>query len=497
MKIKKEIDEDLKILAKGTSISFVFGVIRYVITFLFKLFSARYFEPEKYGLFEALNTVFLIAMVFAVVGIPSGITRYIPIYKNSQKNELLKGYLKFIFGVPLLCSIFIAVVLFLFSQKITDFFNFNPEFSGYLKLMAFFIPLKAMSQIIRKIFVAEKKIFIKSLSNDFLENIILLIGIFSIIFWKLNFIWIIYFFIASIIFTFIFDWIFYLNKIKLNTSQKEEMKTREWLNFSIPLFFTGIFAFILQWIDNIVVGKVMNSYSLGIYSIAFSLGAFIVFFQIMFLSIFNPLISEKHILGEKEKISLLFKKAASWAFGMGFFVFTFFAIEGKRLLVIFYGKEYESGYFSLVIISFGFLFFVSIGLNESLLILHKKTKFIFKISILCALINLILNIFLVEKIGILGAAISSSISFSLIGLLAFLMARKIEKLQFDFNKNIKAFFSGIITVFIILLLRYLGESPLSLVFSIFFSFLVYLILLFIFGFIDKDDRKIVSNLLIR
>lgn len=493
--MNEKIDKDLGVLAKGAGISFIFGMGGYILVFLFKLFSARYFQPEKYGIFEALNTVFLIAMVFAVVGIPSGISRYIPVYKNSNKPGLLKGYLKFIFITPLFFSILTAIILFLFAPKITEFFNFNAEFSSYLRLVALLIPLKALSQIIRKIFVAEKKIFIKSLSNDFLENIILLSGIFAIIFWKLDFIWLIYFFVTSILATFIFDVIFYLRKVKFEAGQKEERQTKEWLKFSLPLFFTGIFAFILQWIDNIVVGKAMDAYALGIYSIAFSLGAFIVFFQNIFVNIFGPLVAEKHVLGEKVKISQLFKKAASWELGMGFFTFIFFLIEGKNILHILYGQEYEVGYYSLIVISLGFLFYVSIGLNESLLILHKQTKFIFKISVFCALVNLLLNIFLVGKIGILGAALSSAFSFSLIGLLAYLRARKIEDLNFDFGKNIKIFLAGTITGLALWQIgSYFNPNFIFLILVGVFSFLFYVCFLFLLGFIDSDDKQIIKTI---
>lgn len=483
----------LKELAHGASISFVFGMIGYFLMFFFKLFASRYFGPTEYGVFEMVNTFVSFAMVFAMLGISGGISRFIPIYKHRQEAGLLSGYLKFIFQIPFIISCFVGFLFFLFSNQITDFFNFPAEMSVFIKIISLLIPVKTTSQIIRSILVAEKKILYKSFSADFLDRITLIFGLFAIYILHLPLIFAIFTLALSILVPFLFELFIYFKKISFPKTIKAELKNKEWILFSIPLFFSGFFSFFIHWSDNLLIGKLLNAHELGIYAIAFSLGSFLAFFQSIFSTIFLPLISECHAQEDNSKINFLFKKAASWTFGLSLPIFLYFVIYGKELLGLLYGNEYKIGYWPLVISALGYLFFVSIGLNESLLVLYKKTGFLFKISVVSAVINVILGFILIYYFGILGAATATALSLALRGWLALIKIKEIAFIQFDNIQNLKFLISGIISALILLFVKthltITTNILVLLVISLFLTFL-YGIFLFIFRSYSKEDKAI-------
>jgi O-antigen/teichoic acid export membrane protein len=90
------------------------------------------------------------------------------------------------------------------------------------------------------------------------------------------------------------------------------------------------------------------------------------------------------------------------------------AILAKPVLSMFSTSEIAAeGYFVVPLVALGTLFMATYVVIAHILILVKRTKVIGAAWILCALINLGLNILVVPRIGILGAALSTLISYAL------------------------------------------------------------------------------------
>lgn len=451
--IQETNTDNLKELAHGAGISFFFVLAGYILTFIFKLIAARYLGPENYGIFEMLNTILIIAVLICSFGILSGITRYIPYYLKKNENHLLSGYLDFIIRVPLIISIIVSILIFIGAKEIGNFFNLPSEFAVFLRIISIFIPIKIVSQILRQIILSRKKIFYQNFSINFLEKFILFSGLIIIFFLKLSFVYIIFLLVASIVISFLFDVVIYKNKLFFPKTERSEYKYKEWIFFSIPLFLSGFFAFMMHWTDNLFIGKLLGASALGIYAIAYSLGDSLGLFQNIFMGIFSPLIAEKFAVNKSEEINFIFRKAASWAFGLALPLFIFFLVFGKDLLSVIYGKSFSNGYLPLIIISSGTLIFLIVGANESILITHKKTRFLFKVNIFVFSLNIILNIVLIKLVGIMGAAFASAISLIIRSLLTFIEARKIAGISLDVKYNLKFLFAGFLSFLSAILLK--------------------------------------------
>ena len=156
------MDKDVKLTALkeilyGAGISFVLGMIGYIIMFFFKLITARHFGPEGLGIFELLMTILGITLVFSGLGLEHSILRFAPEYKAKKQENLLSGFKKFCTTTILIASLIISLIIFLFAQNITNFFNFPAEFTLFLKIVSIGIPIKKISTIFAGFLLAEKK----------------------------------------------------------------------------------------------------------------------------------------------------------------------------------------------------------------------------------------------------------------------------------------------------------------------------------------------------
>ena len=78
----------------------------------------------------------------------------------------------------------------------------------------------------------------------------------------------------------------------------------------------------------------------------------------------------------------------------------------------------------------------------------KKTKLIFYISLISAVVNVILNYYLIPKFGIIGGSIATSFSLMLIFILTLRSCYKLTKIQPLKLNYFKSVASGIISLFI-------------------------------------------------
>jgi len=481
----------LKELIYNGGIFFVFGAVGYAIMFIYKLFIARIYDETILGTYSLAETIFGILLVLACFGLVEGIQRFVPIYKN-QSKELLNGYLKTIFFIPILISIIISIFLFIFSSQIVAFFSFPQVMEFYLHILSLILPFRVTQAITRNIFITEKKVHYTGLSEHIIEKGTILLGLLILYLYSFPAKYLIILFAASIIIASLYDIFIFLGKFKKKLFSKKHThhySFNEWITFSLPLFLTGFFSYIIFWTDNLTIGKLLTASDLGIYSAAYSLAAVLQFIPTLLSTIFLPVISEDYVKSKGAHIQYLFKKSASLIQFFSFPVGIILIIYSGELLEILFGQAFAVGTHALSILGIGILLSISLGYAHSILILYKKTSLIFFVNFFIAVLNIILNIILINQIGIKGAAISSSLSIGLQSILFFWLAQKHHSLNYDLKHMLKIILSGMISLTILMIITKFIENVLLklLVAGIIYPIIYIGLLLFVFRFLQKDD----------
>lgn len=483
---------DLNNLAKGTIINFTFGIIGSFLTLIFNILAANYFGPDNFGIFTLLQTFLIISVIFASLGIPGSVARYYTYYKNID-NKKFKGFVFFSLIVPLISSLIVGILLFLLSNFLSNFFNLPYFFSSFLKIISFLIPIKVLSSIFENYILGEKKYFHRVFSYNIINKIALLIGIFLIIYFKLELIYLIYTFVFSILLQFSYILIIILiNKKKIFIKGKKEIIFKEWIKFSLPLFFIGLVIFFYNWADKLIIAKFLNETELGIYSVAFSIAMFLSIFRNNLAVIFTPIISQKVASKKYKEINFLYKKSNNWIVSLSipiFFVIIFFS---KNIISILYNKEYINAYLPLSILSLGMLIKLMLGLNRELLISYGKSKIIFLNNLFAIILNITLNLILIPYFGIIGVAIATSISFIVENLYLYLKVKKELGVSLDYIYYLKFIIAGIPSILIgSYLFKILDINVIiDLVIAGTVYGLVYIFLLIALRIFDKEDIKI-------
>ena len=114
----------------------------------------------------------------------------------------------------------------------------------------------------------------------------------------------------------------------------------------------------------------------------------------------------------------------------------------KPLLIIFTTKDFVSGWIVIPIIAFSGLL-AGIGqIFINTLLIVKKTKVPTYISFAAAILNLLINLLLIPSVGIIGAALSTLLSYFFMAILCTHISLKYIKHDFYFHDIAKCILSS-------------------------------------------------------
>ena len=198
------------------------------------------------------------------------------------------------------------------------------------------------------------------------------------------------------------------------------------LKDSFPLIFASAFFAVYARIDQVMIKNMIDAKSVGLYSSAVSLSEVWYFIPNMIMSaVFPAIINAKKVSEE------LYYKRTRKLFLLLIFISFITALPtaflSKYLITMIYGAGFLGALSVLQIYVWSNIGAALNMLAQQLLIAENMTKIISVTTFFGMLANIILNIFLIPKYGMNGAAIASQISYLVpfITLLFFSHTRKI------------------------------------------------------------------------
>lgn len=254
-----------------------------------------------------------------------------------------------------------------------------------------------------------------------------------------------------------------------NFVRKEYLKYA--LKFSIPLIFHSIAAITFTRCDQLMIMKLLDPSIAGIYNYASNFGHIMYVLYSATNQAFVPwyykMLNKKQIL----KIEIIFKKYMLLMLGI---YIELLMIIPEIIYFMSDRKYYFSVYLSpLIIFSFFINFLYTFPVNYEFY--NKKTIYITIGTVICSSFNLVTNYFLIPKLGIYGAAITTIFSYLLLLLLHLYIVKYIIK---NYELNIRIFFNYLIiaTIFVVLYYIILDKIFIRiLIFILVILFLIYYI----------------------
>lgn len=179
-------------------------------------------------------------------------------------------------------------------------------------------------------------------------------------------------------------------------------------NYSLLVFITNLIQFLAYRSDLWIVAYYRNEMEVGWYALAIRLVQFLWILPVLFASIIFPRVSsEGDKYDDKELLSLLrLLNAGNVICGVLLFVFI------KPLLILIFGQPYLSSVMAFQILLPGVILFGNATILAAYFAGVNDLKKNLLGSVLCFVCIVILDFLLIPKNGYIGAAVASSIGYS-------------------------------------------------------------------------------------
>lgn len=414
-KIKRMLQsqKNSAVLARGAFNAFILRLTGITLLFGMHVMLARLLGYKQYGIYVYASSWINILVILSLFGFDVSLVRYIAAYRAQRKWGLLKGILRYSHQLVILLSLFIS----LFGVITTWFFRNQISKDHLITFYIAFIllPIFALCRLRRAILRSLKLIVQSELLLQVVRPLFLMLAVMIFYFFQFG--------PLKATHTIMSDLLAHVIALGVGTflvikalpvffaSQITYLK-KEWLRVSFPLLIVAGTQLVLKHTDIIMLGAIRSSESAGIYSVASRISNLVILGLMAINTILAPMASELYHTYKKQELQQILTLSARAVFYFTLIISTLLTVLGAKILRIF-GAEFVAAYIPLIILLIGQIVASlagSVGLLMNMTGYQKQSGIIVSV---CAVVNIMLNVFLIPLLGMIGAAISTAFTLAL------------------------------------------------------------------------------------
>lgn len=193
------------------------------------------------------------------------------------------------------------------------------------------------------------------------------------------------------------------------------------LSIGLPLIVHYLSGTLMGFSDRIMIQKMCGNEEAAVYTIAYTCAVFVDIMRNSLNSAWDPWVFERLNNKKTDDINSYTK------YYLGFFVVlcTFIMLLAPELLLAFGGKGYLDAKYVVPPVVVGYIFCMVYSLFSCLERYAKQQKKFAMITLICAVVNIVLNYALIPVFGYIAAAYTTMVSYVLSSTLHYLNAKEI------------------------------------------------------------------------
>ena len=413
-------DKDFSELFKKGGVSFLIRIGGQIMGFLLTLVIAHYYGAQGLGNYILAIVILRIFTLVSKLGLDTFSIRFIASFSKKNKWKSIQLFRKKILILISITSIVSSVAMYFFSDIIVGQIDVKVE---YVKLSSFFVLPMVFFMLHYQSLRGLKRIAEFSFFYRMAQSTFSIVSIFIISAFIKSSNVPIYAYLTSVSIVSVLSFITYKycfsKKADFSTEEIiEDLTVRNILKISIPLMLAQSVQFIMAWTDKLMIGNMMSAESVAVYGVAFrfSMGVSITLMAIN--SISSPKFAEKFASDDIKGMGKIAMQSAKMIFWTTLPLATILLIFPKFFMGL-YGTDFVytplilgAGFEALRWLIIGRIVNALSGSVGNLMQMSGQQKLYMNILIIGAVINVVLNYYLIPIYGIKGAAIASVVSLS-------------------------------------------------------------------------------------
>lgn len=453
-----------KELVKNVGLLSISNFTTKLLTFLLVPLYSRTLSQAEYGSIDIIQTTINLLAPILTLCISEAVIRFTLEESNNMSEILVIGLKMAIRGLFLFIGLGIIGMLLGISK--TYIILAIAYFGVYVVSDIFNQFLKGCNQVVTLVKVS-------------ISNIVIII-LFNIIFLVWLKIGIIGYFVSNII-AYLGTIGYICIKIDVKkyiiTGKKEKELERSMKKYSTPMIFNSIAWWINSASDKYLVLWICGVAQNGVYSMSYKIPTILMVVQNIFAQAWQiSAIKEYEKKGKEEFFSIIYG------------IYNLIMVLGTAILIILtkilagflYGSEFFEAWKYVPALLVSVIFGALSGFIGTIFSATKDSRAYAQTTVIGAISNIILNIILIPIFGVMGAAVSTAISYLIVWIVRVIKSRKYMKLNINYKCDILSY-SILIIESVLLFLEVKYNVVINIVLTLFILI------------INKDVLKIIIN----
>ena len=412
-------------VSRQASVFFSGTLFNVVCSYLFKIFVSRLLGAAAMGYYALGHSLVQILTTLASVGLPKTLARFVAVYQGTGRSGQIHGLFHRALAVVGLGTTALGILLYLGRDFLAQRVFHEPEFARYLPLFALLLPMGALSSLLGEYLRGHQEVAQRTLISQFILLplwIVVSLALFQLG-WRLSA------YVSAEVFAHLVALLLMYRIGRRKTPDADPDLPQlpalgpEERSFAKTMMGLDLISFVGHRLDILLLGVLLASDQVGIYSIAVAASSFVSTLLRSVNSIFGPIISDLHTRGERDLLERLFQTTTKWIFAFTFPLVAVILAFAPALMGLF-GDAFRAGGPALALLAVGHLINVGTGSVGNLLVMSGNPRMEFHASVFTAGLTLGLHLLFIPRWGILGAAGALAMGLMAANVLRMVLVRK-------------------------------------------------------------------------
>lgn len=398
---------------------------------------------DDYGIWAQVNVTLVLVSYVMLLGLPYSMIRFMASVKG--KEAVQEGFYS-ILAVAFLFSLLSAILAYIFSDKLSyALFDNNIAAVALLPLVIFIDPVN------NTLFN-----YFRTFQKTKLHSFFLILNSYMAI------VFIAYFIasgygISGAIFGFLINkFILFLLMLAVIISEigikvPHFTNIRSYLAFGLPVVPGNLATWIISSSDRYLIGMLLGTAFVGYYSPGYVLGNMINLFAAPLSFLLPSVLAAYYDSGNLNQVRLILSFSLKYFLALAIPSTFGLSLLSRPILEVLSTPEIAAkGYLVTPLVALSSMMLGVYYVITNIIILEKRTSLSSNIWLIAAVLNMILNLVLIPRLNIVGAALAGFSSFAFVVLATHFFSIRYLRFSIDYVFILKSIFASILMSLIII-----------------------------------------------
>ena len=413
---------DLQRLARGSSQNLAGSGVAAVMNVILPVVVARGLSQDSAGTFFAATALFPILVNVGTAGADTGLLRSIPRTRALGTQAELPALLRIAFAPVAAAGLVLAAALVLLAPTLASLVvgkapGQAEAFTDFVRLLAVFLPVAVVYttglSTSRGFGVLKPLVLVEKVGRGLGQLVLVWLAlVLTPSLAVLALAWSVPYLVAAVV---LGVWVRRLARRWLRQAvpgsvpRSRGQIAREFWSFSAPRALSRIFSVALLRVDVLLVGGLLGPAEAAVYAVATRFLVLGLLFVQAIQQVMAPRISEMLAVKDVERANALYRTTTTWLTIVSWPLYLLSAVFAPLLLSIF-GEGYERGASVVVVLCLAMLVATSCGPVDTILLMGGRSTWSLFNTGLALTVNVVLDVLLVPRLGIIGAALGWTVA---------------------------------------------------------------------------------------